>query len=66
MVTLDQSAWDLLFGWMQEGQCMIPEGCTVPPLGILFYAVVVAVIVGLVYAGLKGHLPEKLDSLLNQ
>lgn len=37
MVTIDQQLWNALFGWMREGQCMLPEGCTVPAEGVLFY-----------------------------
>ena len=49
MITIDQDLWNLLFGWMQEGQCMIPEGCTVPLHGVIFYTAVILVLVAVVH-----------------
>lgn len=42
---MDQSTWNLLFGWMQGEQCFLPEGCPPPVEGILFYLAVVIIIV---------------------
>lgn len=33
---MDQGTWNLLFGWM-DTQCFLPEGCTVPLDGVVFY-----------------------------
>ena len=44
MVTIDQQLWNALFGWMREGSCMLPEGCTVPLEGVLFYLAAIVVI----------------------
>ena len=63
MITVDQDLWNLLFGWMQEGQCMLPEGCTAPLPGLAFYIGVVLVIAAVVHWRdriLKGK-ADKLD-----
>ena len=49
MISIDQELWNLLFGWMQEGQCMILEGCTVPLEGLAFYLALVAVVAAAIY-----------------
>lgn len=49
MVVLDQSTWNLLFGWMTGRQCFLPEGCTLPMTGVLVYAVILAGITLLVW-----------------
>lgn len=35
---MDQATWNLLFGWM-NGQCMLPEGCSPPTDGVIFYGI---------------------------
>lgn len=40
MTTIDQQLWNALFGWQGTGQCMLPEGCTVPVVGVLLYVAV--------------------------
>lgn len=48
MITVDQDLWNLLFGWMQQGQCMLPEGCTAPLPSIAFYIGVVLAVAAVV------------------
>lgn len=49
MISIDQQIWNLLFGWMREGECMIPEGCTLPPEGIAFYLALTVAIAAAIY-----------------
>jgi len=44
MLVLDQEIWNLLFGWLANRECLIPEGCKIPPEGILFYILAVIII----------------------
>lgn len=43
-VILDQSTWNLLFGWTGK-QCMIPEGCSPPLEGVAVYVALLAAVV---------------------
>ena len=42
---MNQSTWNLLFGWMTEKQCMLPEGCSIPLEGLAAYMIVFAAII---------------------
>ncbi|MFB6199644.1 MAG: hypothetical protein ABEJ83_02090 [Candidatus Nanohaloarchaea archaeon] len=42
---MDQSSWNLLFGWITGKQCMLPEGCSVPIEGLAVYMIVFAAII---------------------
>ncbi|MCJ7478579.1 MAG: hypothetical protein MUP63_00175 [Candidatus Nanohaloarchaeota archaeon QJJ-7] len=46
---MDQSTWNLLFGWITGKQCFIPEGCSPPLSGITVYIIILALILGAVW-----------------
>lgn len=60
-MAIDQSIWNLLFSWMTGTQCMLPEGCTVPLPGVLFYLVLVAAVALAVWK--RDELRERLSGL---
>ncbi|MFB6241520.1 MAG: hypothetical protein ABEJ36_01815 [Candidatus Nanosalina sp.] len=64
MVTLDQGTWNTLFGWLGQGQCMLPEGCNVPIEGVIAYiAIIIALLAVLNW---RNKLRRKLEELLDR
>ncbi|MFB6190024.1 MAG: hypothetical protein ABEJ91_00450 [Candidatus Nanohaloarchaea archaeon] len=45
---MDQSTWNLLFGWTGR-QCFIPEGCPPPSGGVIAYAALTTVVAAALY-----------------
>ncbi|MFB6241873.1 MAG: hypothetical protein ABEJ36_03665 [Candidatus Nanosalina sp.] len=65
MVTLDQQTWNTLFAWMQDGQCMLPEGCSLPPEGVAIYAAALIIVLGFIYIGFEERIDRWLGSLFD-
>lgn len=47
-MAIDQSTWDLLFGWTGR-RCFLPEGCQPPAEGVIAYAVLTAAAAAALY-----------------
>ncbi|MFB6146048.1 MAG: hypothetical protein ABEJ99_06140 [Candidatus Nanohaloarchaea archaeon] len=46
---MNQQLWNQLFAWITGTKCFIPEGCSAPALGIVFYLGVVLLVAAAIY-----------------
>lgn len=64
MVTIDQELWNFLFGFLGQGQCMLPEGCTIPIEGVLVYLGTIIVLVAVL--NWRNRLRREFEDLLDR
>ncbi len=48
-MNIDQITWNILFEWITGTRCFLPEGCSPPLVGILFYGLIAAMFLASIY-----------------
>jgi len=48
-MNINQITWNILFEWITGTRCFLPEGCSPPLVGTLFYGLLAAMFLASIY-----------------